>query len=231
MLDCGFNLRQTELRLGRLGVQPKAVSAIVVTHEHQDHAGGVFRFARRHGIPVWMSLGTYQALAEDRNGVEVNICRDGHAFSVGDIALTPYTVPHDAREPLQYCASDGRRKLGVLTDAGQSTAHMVEALVGCDALVLECNHDRTLLDHSAYPAFLKQRIKSALGHLSNQEALEILTNLDQSRLKKVIGAHLSTTNNRPDLARKALQEGIRNPATGIGIACQQEGFGWVAVSD
>lgn len=184
MLDCGFGIRETERRLARLGMGPADVTGIVVTHEHQDHVGGVFKFARRHCIPVWLSFGTYQAVRDDCSGVTVRFCRDGDQFAIGELTLSPYTVPHDAREPVQYVATHGQAKLGVLTDAGQSTPHLVQALSGCDALMLECNHDRQMLADSAYPPSLKLRIGGAYGHLSNQTAAEILAALDQSRLQK-----------------------------------------------
>lgn len=230
MLDCGFGIRETERRLARFGMEPTEVTGIVVTHEHKDHVGGVFKFARRHHIPVWLSFGTYQAIREDCSGISLQFCRDGDQFAIGDLALLPYTVPHDAREPVQYLASNGRVKLGVLTDAGQSTPHLVQALSGCHALMLECNHDRQMLDDSTYPPSLKQRIGGAYGHLSNQTAAEILAALDQSHLKKVVGAHLSRQNNTPELARAALCSALgANPAE-VMIACQEEGFDWVELT-
>lgn len=227
MLDCGFGIRETERRLARLGMGPEDLSGIVVTHEHQDHIGGVFKFARRHSLPVWLSFGTYQAVRDDCINVAFHLCRDGDRLAIGDLEFTPYTVPHDAREPIQYLASDGRVKLGVLTDAGQSTPHLVQVLGGCDALMLECNHDRQMLADSTYPPSLKQRIGGAYGHLSNQTAAEILGSLDQIRLKKVIGAHLSQANNTRNLARSALGSALTTAQTEIMIACQDDGFDWI----
>lgn len=230
MLDCGFAIRETERRLARLSVIPTDLAGIVVTHEHQDHIGGVFKFARRHRIPVWLSHGTWQAVRADANDVDVRFCRDGERLAIGDLEFLPYTVPHDAREPLQYCVSDGQRKLGVLTDAGQGTSRMMQALDGCDALVLECNHDRQMLVDSSYPSSLKQRIGGAFGHLSNETASAILAAMDQSKLGKVIGAHLSQKNNTPEHARAALLAGLHSSDTEVAIACQEEGFGWIALS-
>lgn len=227
MLDCGFAVRETERRLQRLGVSPGDITAIVVTHEHQDHVGGVFKFARRYKVPVWMSFGTFQAVERHCEGVEFHFCRDGEAIAIRDLELTPYTVPHDAREPVQYVAHDGESRLGVLTDAGKSTPHVIHALGGCDALMLECNHDRQLLANSAYPYSLKQRIGGDFGHLANDVAAEILAALDQSRLKTIVGAHLSRQNNTADLALAALYSAADPNRIRIKIACQDDGFGWV----
>lgn len=229
MLDCGFTIRETERRLQRVGMIPIDLAGIVVTHEHQDHVGGVFKFARRHRIPVWLSFGTYQAVQKGCDGVELHFCRDSEPLVIGDLELTPYTVPHDAREPVQFVASDGQYKLGVLTDAGQPTSHLVRALGGCDALILECNHDRQMLANSAYPPSLRQRIGGAYGHLSNDISAEILMALDKSRLKTVVGAHLSQQNNTPQLARAALCSVI--PDEQIIIACQEDGFDWIELRD
>lgn len=229
MIDCGFSMRETERRLARLGVMPSDLAAIVVTHEHGDHIGGVFRFARRHRLPVWLSYGTWQAAGWDGEDVRFNFCRDVMPFSVGDLQLLPFTVPHDAREPLQFHFTDGSRKLGMLTDVGQSTPHIVQALNGCDALMIECNHDADMLKNSSYPAALKRRIKGALGHLSNEETAGILAELDQTRLKKLVAAHLSQQNNTPQLARASLKHAVRSDSTEVTVACQEEGFGWIEV--
>lgn len=227
MVDCGFAIRETERRLQRLGVAPADISGIVVTHEHQDHIGGVFKFARRHGIPVWLSFGTFRAVQASSEGVHVHLCRDGERLAIRDLEFLPYTVPHDAREPVQYVAGDGQFRLGVLTDAGRSTPHIVQALGSCDGLLLECNHDRQMLANSTYPASLRQRIGGGFGHLANDTAAEILGALDKSRLKVVVGAHLSQQNNTAELARSALCSVADANRMRIMIACQEEGFEWI----
>jgi phosphoribosyl 1,2-cyclic phosphodiesterase len=231
MLDCGFNIRETERRLARVGRLPGEIDGIVVTHEHSDHVGGVFKFARRHGIPVWLSFGTFQAVQRDCKDVTVHICRDGDRLAIGDLELSPYTVPHDAREPIQYVASDGRSRLGVLTDAGHATPHMVAALGGCDALMLECNHDKVMLANSVYPPSLKRRVGGDYGHLSNEASSEVLFAMDRSRLKTVVGAHLSLQNNTPELARRAIEAALGGAAVAVMIACQEQGFDWVEVGN
>jgi phosphoribosyl 1,2-cyclic phosphodiesterase len=229
MLDCGFAVRETERRLSRLGVLPDELTGIIVTHEHHDHIGGVFKFARRHRIPVWLTYGTYEAVAGRCEDVLLHFCRDGETFALRDLEIRPYTVPHDAREPVQYVAGDGDVKLGILTDAGHATQHMIDALGSCDALMLECNHDLRMLADSTYPPSLKQRIGGDYGHLSNEAAGEILQRLDKSRLRRIVGAHLSLKNNTPELARAALENAIGMHCE-LTIACQQEGFGWVELS-
>ncbi len=229
MVDCGFGIRETEQRLARLGMAATDVSAIVVTHEHQDHVGGVFKFARRHQIPVWLTFGTHQAMRADCANVDFHFCRDGKPVTIGDLEFFPYTVPHDAREPVQYVASDGRGRLGILTDAGHATPHLIDALGGCDALMLECNHDAAMLANSTYPPSLKQRIGGAYGHLSNQAIAQILSALDRSRLKTVVGAHLSLQNNSPILARQALCGALGDVSVTVTVACQEQGFPWIEV--
>lgn len=228
LLDCGFSLKDTARRLERLGLVPDDLDAILVTHEHSDHIAGVFRLARRHAIPVWASHGTLSALKPlQRAELETVVC-DGHApFAIGAIEVQPYIVPHDAREPTQYAFADGRVRLGVLTDAGRSTPHIVEVLSGCDALVLECNHDSTMLANSSYPYALRQRISGPFGHLSNDAAAGILGALDTSRLTRIVAAHLSQQNNTPELARAALAAVLGAACTDVRVANQTDGFGWI----
>jgi len=231
LLDCGFGIRETVRRLERLGIEAESLSAILVTHEHSDHIGGVFKFARRHSIPAWLTHGTLvSAPQRDTELPEVTLI-DGHvARALGDLEIQPYPVPHDAREPVQYVFSDGARKLGVLTDCGSLTAHVVAMLDGCDALVLECNHDESMLAASDYPPALKRRISGRLGHLSNEAAAGLLAQVNASRLQHLVAAHLSEQNNQPALAVTALATVLGCAEEWIGVATQDSGFDWRQIS-
>jgi phosphoribosyl 1,2-cyclic phosphodiesterase len=227
MLDCGFAVEETERRLARLGLAPADLAGIVVTHEHSDHLDGALPFARRHGLGVWMTHGTFRA-AEHGAGAGVRITTvEGHAaFAVGALEVQPFPVPHDAREPVQYVFSDGERRLGVLTDIGAPTRHVEAMLSGCDALVLECNHDSQMLAAGPYPGWLKKRIGGPFGHLANAAAAALLAAIDRSKLRHVVAAHLSERNNHPELARAALAGALGCAPDWIGISRQASGFGW-----
>jgi phosphoribosyl 1,2-cyclic phosphodiesterase len=227
LVDCGFGVRDTIARLSRIGVAAETVTAIVVTHEHSDHIGGVAAFAARFGTPVWLTFGTLSVVAERFARLDRVYGFDSHdAFAVDAIEVRPFPVPHDAREPVQFVCSDGNWRLGVLTDLGTSTAYVESSLSGCDALVLECNHDLDMLANGDYPYPLKQRIGGKFGHLDNGAAAGLLARIDTSRLKHLIAAHLSLHNNRPELARAALAASLGCAADWIGIADQRLGFGW-----
>lgn len=227
LIDCGFGIRDAVARLQRAGVEPEMLSAIVVTHEHGDHIGGVAAFASRFGTTVWMTFGTLTIVSEAFAEVSTVKSFDSHdVLAIGDIEVRPFPVPHDAREPVQFVCSDGCWRLGVLTDLGTSTAHVEASLSGCDALVLECNHDLDMLWNGDYPLSLKQRIASRFGHIDNTTAAQLLSRIDTSRLKHLIAAHLSRENNRPELARAALAQAVRCAPEWIGVADQEQGFGW-----
>lgn len=231
MVDCGFGVRAAEARLLRLGIVPSTLDAIIVTHEHGDHLGGVFALARRHGLTVWASHGTLQAVLMDRfPNVVVKVCSSQARFSVGPIEVTPFPVPHDAREPTQFVFDDGVHRLGLLTDTGRSTAHIIDSLSGCDGLVMECNHDSAMLAASDYPYPLKRRISGDYGHLSNDVAAEIVSRVDRSRLRRIVAAHLSRSNNAPDLARMALASATSWEPSRIDVADQDTGIDWIDLS-
>jgi phosphoribosyl 1,2-cyclic phosphodiesterase len=229
LVDCGLALTETERRLARLGLVPSQVSGLLITHEHGDHACGAFEFAAAHRITVYLTHGTLAALkAEGKvlDGVPLSIVNGRQSFFVDGMMVLPFTVPHDAREPVQYVLSDGASKLGVITDVGISTSHVVKMLSGLDALVLECNYDYDMLWNGGYPRWLKERIAGPFGHLDNHESERLLAALDRSRLKHVIGAHLSRENNRPELARAALARAMGCEESWISLATQDDGFGW-----
>ena len=176
-----------------------------------------------------MTHGTRSALEEagkaSRNA-RVTAIRGGLEVSIDELSVRPFTVPHDAREPVQFVVSDGAHRVGVVTDLGASTSHVETMLSGIDALVLECNHDLDLLWAGNYPSWLKKRIASPFGHLDNNASQRLLAALDRSRLQHVIAAHLSQQNNRPALARGALARALGCAEEWVGIATQEDGFDW-----
>jgi phosphoribosyl 1,2-cyclic phosphodiesterase len=227
MIDCGFGVRDTAARLSRIGVAPDSLDAILVTHEHSDHIGGVPALAAKHGIPVWLTFGTLTTVGDRFGNVPHVYGFDSHdRFVVGDLEVLPFPVPHDAREPVQFVVTDGQWKLGVLTDLGTSTPYVEASLMLCDALVLECNHDLDLLASSDYPRVLKDRISGRLGHLHNEGAAALLAAIDTSRLQHIVAAHLSKQNNTPERAGAALAGALGCSIDWIGIASQAEGFAW-----
>ncbi len=227
LLDCGFGPAEVSARMARLGLEGGDLDAIIVTHEHGDHGGGVAKLSTRYDIPVYLTRGTYSGLGAGGRAITGPRFIDAYtSFVIGDAEVRPYTVPHDAREPVQFVVSDGAARLGVLTDTGMPTPHIVEVLSGVEALVLECNHDLDMLMNGPYPASLKQRVAGRLGHLSNDASAEIVRAMDCSRLQHVIAAHLSEKNNTPELARAALAGALNCAPDRVAIATQEEGFAW-----
>jgi phosphoribosyl 1,2-cyclic phosphodiesterase len=227
LLDCGFALTETIARLARLGLTAEQISGVVVTHEHGDHISGVARLAHQYAIPIWLTHGTRRAHSQALRGLPgVTEISPNVSFAIGEVEVRPYTVPHDAAEPVQYVFGDGAAKLGVLTDAGCATPHIEAMLDGCNALVLECNHDAVMLANGDYPYPLKQRVGGRLGHLSNAEAAALLARLDTSGLQHLVAAHISRKNNLPELARRALSGALDCAEEWVAVAAQDEGLDW-----
>ncbi len=227
LVDCGFGLREAERRLSRLGCSAADLDAILVTHEHGDHASGVFRLARAHGIGVHLTHGTLRACPHAAGAERWLNVIDAHTpFELGGLRITPFPVPHDAQEPVQYLFDDGDARLGVLTDIGHPTAHLADVLTGLTALVLETNHDARMLSEGNYPPALKRRIGGPYGHLENADAARLLSTLDRARLRVVVAAHLSRKNNREALARAALSGVLGWPDHSVRVAGQDAGLDW-----
>jgi phosphoribosyl 1,2-cyclic phosphodiesterase len=225
MVDCGFSSAEVERRLARAGREPGDLDALLVTHEHGDHIGGVARFARRHSIPVWMTAGTF-AGAPDRDLPELRLFNCHETFCLGDLQITPVPVPHDAREPCQFVFGDGGFRLGILTDTGHVTPHIIASLRDCDALMVECNHDPQMLACGPYPTALKARVGGRLGHLNNEQAAGLVERLETGRLQHLVAVHISEVNNTAALARRALARAVGARDDEIETVCQQAGIGW-----
>ena len=225
MIDCGFSLKETEARLNLLGMCPSELKAVLVTHEHGDHAKGVAALARKYGTPVYMSRGT---ALEGKFSVSnaLNLIASEQEFNIAGFSVVPVTVPHDAREPLQFGVSFGGLTLGVLTDLGSYTPAVINAYSGCDALLIEANHDLDLLANGPYPPSLQRRVASAWGHLNNQQTVELLQNLDLANTQHLVIGHISQKNNSLERVQQALL-GLVHTDASLTFASQDMGFGWI----
>ncbi|MDO9050070.1 MAG: MBL fold metallo-hydrolase [Methylotenera sp.] len=229
MLDCGFSVKETTSRLARLNLTPNDITGIVITHEHDDHAGGALKLAAKYRIPVWLTYGTLKMVARhmpNKHDLQLNVIDSHTAVAIADIEVQPYPVPHDAREPIQCVFTEGNLKLGVLTDVGRGTPHIEDQLNGCNALMLECNHDANMLQNGPYGWTLKKRVGGDLGHLENLDAANLLSKLDNSKLQHIMAAHLSAKNNTPLLAKSALAKVLGCELDWVGVADQLQGFNW-----
>lgn len=232
LLDCGFSCRQALIRMSALDLVAADLAALIVTHEHGDHIKGIARLANKHRIPVFTTWGTWAAKL---NGVLddalFHVISPHQPFDVADMMVEPVPVPHDAREPCQFVFEGNGKRLGVVTDAGMITPHMRSAYECCDSLILECNHDLTMLAEGPYPASLKRRVASTLGHLNNQQAAELLSQIHVGRLQQLVVAHLSKTNNHPELALNELQPMLKGHGVSeqVIVAEQDSGFDWLSL--
>jgi phosphoribosyl 1,2-cyclic phosphodiesterase len=229
LIDCGFGIRQLQSRLAQANLQVDDLDAVFVTHEHSDHIGCAQAVALRYRIPVWMSAGTHAALGAPDFGDMLRIANDMVPIDLGTFEAHPFTVPHDAREPLQLRCSDGAVHLGVLTDLGHASPHVLQQISGCHALLIEANHDSAMLQSSTYPTFLKRRVSGLYGHLRNEITADILRSVRNPRLQCVVAAHLSAKNNEPTLVQTVLAAAMDWPVEAIGIASPTSGTGWVPV--
>ncbi len=225
LVDCGFTLKQTCVRLARLGLVPEDLAAILVTHEHSDHIQGVAPLARHHRLPVYVSHGTRRGLV-GWGDIDVRAFDAHRDFAIGGIRVTPVAVPHDAREPTQFVFDGDGVSVGVLTDIGHITAHVRDVYRRCNALLVEANHDRSMLWNGTYPPHLKRRIASDLGHLSNEQTVALLDEIGCDDMREVVIGHISEQNNCAQRLGAAFAK-LRERLPRLRFATQRHGFGWV----
>jgi len=228
LIDAGLPGRTIEEALRQIGVLPEMLSAVAVTHEHSDHVKGVGILSRKYHIPVYANEPTWNAMARSVGEIPRGCRRVFETeadFYIGDLALYPFSIPHDAAEPVGFRVFCGGRSVATATDMGHMKKSVFQALAGTDVLLLESNHDPDLLRQNPhYPLYLKQRILGSRGHLSNAASAEALLKLYESGVRQVLLGHLSGENNTPELAldtavRRLEKDGVRlNEDIGLGIA-------------
>jgi len=227
LIDAGLSGREIERRLIGIGVNPAQLHGILISHEHQDHVHGAGAFSRRFGLPVYIHPDTHKASGNRLGWIpEIISFESGVPFMIGDIRISPFSVPHDAANPMGFTFFRNGKKLGLATDMGYAPALVRERLKGSHALILESNHDLEMLKDGPYAWPLKQRIMGRTGHLSNDDSCALLRELIHEELACVVLAHLSEVNNQPGLACRAAQEVIRQSGRMIRlIAARQEETG------
>jgi len=226
LVDCGLSLREMQRRSATQDIDLASLEAILVTHEHTDHCSGVGALARHYKLPVYLTHGTL-ASGRIEGCPQTEVFNADSEFLIGGMQVRAVAVPHDAREPVQYCFSHGGQTLGVLTDLGSITPHVIAAYEACDLLLLEFNHDRQLLAEGPYPPALKQRVGGAWGHLSNEQAVELLQRVDRDRLQALIVAHVSEKNNQREAVEAALAR-VPDLLPITHWATQSDGFAWIS---
>lgn len=229
LVDNGFSLREIHRRLKAVEVDPETIDVLLLTHEHGDHVKGVQSFARRHRAEVWTTPGTWRALGAPEVPRLRLLCGQGDSVRLDGALIRSYPVPHDAREPCQFLFEADGRRLGILTDAGCVTPHMLESLQDCDALMLELNHDPELLRLGPYPPSLQRRVAGDFGHLSNHQAAGLLDALPLQAIGQLCVAHISETNNHPDLVRATIQGVCESLLARMLILEQDEPSPWCSV--
>jgi phosphoribosyl 1,2-cyclic phosphodiesterase len=216
LIDAGFSSRELGRRLTQVGIEPRSLAALVLTHEHIDHCRGVARFARRAGLPVYATAGTLAEVEMDEaTAAAATVLRSGEPCEVAGFQIEPFLVPHDAREPIGAVIEDrAGHRLGLVADCGTRSQLAWARLRDLDILVMETNHDLDMLRNGPYPWPLKQRVAGRHGHLSNREAADGLPELLCDRLRWVVLYHLSRTNNLPALAAATLAETLARESCG-----------------
>src|SRR5438445_9942112 len=210
LVDAGISCRETFKRMKAAGDDPHILSAILITHEHTDHVYGLAVLARKLNVPIFMTGATHQAWAravrdsvgERPEVAKLELFSSGCRFQIGDIAVTPFTIPHDAADPVGFAFRSEGIKVAIATDLGYIPPNVCDHLRGCDVLVIESNHDVEMLRGGPYPWSVKQRVMSRVGHLSNDTLADFFSTDYDGGAAFLVLAHLSEANNHPELARQ-----------------------------
>ncbi len=220
LIDAGLSGVEVERRLAAIGFAPENLTAIIITHEHSDHVKGAGILSRRFNIPVHINEKTYHACSNLGKIEQLKFFECGRSFDIEGIRISPFSISHDASDPVGLTLEYKDKKLGIATDLGIVTTLVKEHLKECSLLYLESNHDPDMLINGAYPWHLKQRIKSRTGHLSNYDARDLLTELKHQNndLKHVILAHLSEENNTPERALQTVKEALNGDDISLAVA-------------
>lgn len=221
LVDAGISCRETFKRMRAAGDDPHSLAAILITHEHSDHIYGLMVLARKLKVPVYMTGATHQAWSRavrDATGERPELAKpelfsSGHRFQIGDIEVTPFTIPHDAADPVGFTFRVEGLKIGIATDLGYMPASVRDHLRACDVLVLESNHDLEMLRGGPYPWSVKQRVMSRVGHLSNEALADFFANDYDGSAAYLVLAHLSEQNNHPEVARRVAEKALGNRCT------------------
>ena len=212
LIDAGLSCREAGRRLNEAGVELESIHAVCVSHEHSDHVSGLAVLQRRTLVPVYANAGTIEGVERGgrAEGIDWRVFTTGHAFTIGDLEITPFSVPHDSYDPVGFVISCGSKTIGLATDMGMPTTLVRERLKGCGALVLESNHDVEMLKASSRPWSLKQRIAGRQGHLSNMKSGELVAEIAGSGLQVVFLAHMSADCNSSEVAANAMARALQD---------------------
>jgi phosphoribosyl 1,2-cyclic phosphodiesterase len=232
LIDAGLSAREIVRRLQRIGRSPEELAGIFISHEHSDHIQGLGALARRYQLPIYANPGTWQRAQHLVGAVaEVRAFTTGTSLALRDLVVTPFSLPHDAEDPVAFRLAWRQRAMAVVTDLGYPSQLVRERIKGCHLLILEANHDEAMLKAGPYPWSLKQRIGGKAGHLSNQQSGQLLSEVVHDELEHVVLAHLSEINNLPDLARLTAMEVLAGRRTQLSVAAQREVSSWFVLPD
>lgn len=229
LVDCGFTMKESLARMSRLGVVPSDLDAVLISHEHGDHVKGIGPLSRKFGLTVWCTHGTYHQMKDNRFS-SVRLFHAHEPFDIGDIHVDPFPTPHDAAESCQFVFTADQTRFANVTDLGACTPHVREKLAGVNGLVVECNYDNEMLRNGPYPPSLQARIRSDYGHLGNDQAGELLRQLDHPGLQCILLGHLSEKNNADAVALATIEQHLDAQHDRISVLAQHCCSEWFEVN-